>query len=206
MDPGGREAVMKLDSIRPFQVKLDLKTGLLSPPAAVFVRRLSDMAAFYLDQAEVRRTLDGGEDPEIYSGYDAAVPDEDGQIVFRTTIINAGHIGGEYFMTKGHHHIRDTGELYVGMTGQGLMLMESREGEFASEELAPTAAVYVPPGWAHRTVNVGETPLAFLAAFMGNAGHDYDSIERRGFSRRVFAGPQGAELRPGRLEGTPRWA
>ena len=60
-------------------------------------------------------------------------------------------------------------------------------------------AVYVPPRWVHRTVNTGPEPLVFLASYFAGAGHDYASVERSGFSRRVYRGASGPELRPPRL-------
>ena len=181
---------------RPFRVALDFGTGSLTPFGGSLVRRLSDMAGSYEDQAAVDSLLACGENPVIYRAYDAGVPHQPGHLIFRTTIIDAGTVGSEFFMTKGHHHDRDSAELYLGMSGQGLMLMESRDGAFSCEELAPHAAVYVPPGWAHRTVNTGAEPLIFLAAYFADAGHDYAAIERSGFSRRVHRGAAGPELRP----------
>lgn len=180
---------------RPFRVILDFDTGALTPFTGSFARRLSEMADAWADQGEVARLLAAGQDPVIYTGYDADVPHDAGHLPFRTTIISPGTVGGEYFMTKGHHHCRDTAEVYVGMSGTGLMIMETRGGEFASAALEPCASVYVPPGWAHRTVNTGGVSLVFLAAYPGDAGHDYAAIERSGFSRRVFRGPSGPELR-----------
>lgn len=152
------------------------------------------MADAYQDKAAVRHLLADG-DPVIYTGFDANVPFEAGHLVFRTTIIRPGTVGSEFFMTKGHHHTRDSAELYLGMSGEGIMIMESRDGDFAHERLTPSAAVYVPPGWAHRTANTGTGPLSFLAVYFGDAGHDYESIERSGFSRRVLRGETGPELR-----------
>ena len=181
---------------RPFQVMLDFGRGSLTPSSGAFGRRLSEMAGAYSDQQAVRRLLAAGEDPVIYFGYDADVPHAADHLPFRTTIVNPGTVGAEFFMTKGHHHVRDTAEVYVGMSGTGLMVMETRDGQFACEPLVPSATVYVPPGWAHRTVNTGPEPLVFLATYPGDAGHDYESIERSGFSRRAYRGPGGAELRP----------
>jgi glucose-6-phosphate isomerase len=181
---------------RPLRVALDFDTGSLDPFGESLIRRLSDMAGSYEDQAAVHSLLACGENPVIYRAYDAGVPHQPGHLIFRTTIIDAGTVGSEFFMTKGHHHERDSAELYVGMSGQGFMLMESREGEFCCEELVRHAAVYVPPGWAHRTVNTGTEPLIFLAAYFADAGHDYAAIERSGFSRRVHRGEAGPELRP----------
>jgi glucose-6-phosphate isomerase len=174
---------------------LDFDTGSLTPFTGSFARRLSEMAGAWADQDEVARLLAAGEDPVIYAGYDADVPHDAGHLPFRTTIISPGTVGGEFFMTKGHHHCRDTAEVYVGMSGTGLMIMETRGGEFATAALEPCASVYVPPGWGHRTVNTGGAPLVFLATYPGDAGHDYAAIERSGFSCRVFRGAAGPEIR-----------
>jgi len=44
---------------------------------------------------------------------------------------------------------------------------------------------YVPPYWAHRTVNTGNQPFIFFAAWPGDSGHDYGTIEDRGFAKIV---------------------
>ena len=53
---------------------------------------------------------------------------------------------------------------------------------------------YVPGGWAHRSVNVGAEPLVFFAAYVGDAGHDYDTVERTGFPVLIVAGDDGPEV------------
>jgi glucose-6-phosphate isomerase, archaeal len=186
-------------SERPFAVTLGASSGLLSPSTRKLVRRLSDMASLYEDQEAVEQVLGSGNDPVIYEGRYADVPERPGNLAFLTTTIAPGTVGSEYYMTKGHHHVQDSGELYLGLSGQGLMVMESREGDFAYEPLTPSVAVYVPPRWAHRTVNTGPEPLVFLASYFAGAGHDYSTVERSGFSRRVYRGTSGPEVRPPRL-------
>jgi glucose-6-phosphate isomerase, archaeal len=190
-------------SPRPFAVTLDFASGSLVPSRDVVVRKLSDMARFFEDQESVESLLRPGDDPVIYESQQADVPERPGNLAFLTTTIAPGTVGSEFYMTRGHHHVRDSGEVYLGMSGQGLMVMESRDGELACEALAPSLSVYVPPGWAHRTVNTGAVPLVFFAAYFAGAGHDYSMVENQGFSRRVHRGPSGPELRPPVLAGKP---
>ena len=186
--------------VRPFALTLDFPNGPLAPSRGL-VRKLSDMASFFEDQDAVSESLRAGNDPVIYRSHEAEVPERPGNLAFLTTTIAAGKVGSEFYMTRGHHHMQDSGEFYLGMAGEGLMVMESRDGEFASEPLVPSLAVYVPPGWAHRTVNTGPGPLVFLAVYFAGAGHDYRAVERFGFSQRVYQGADGPELRPPSLAG-----
>ena len=46
--------------------------------------------------------------------------------------------------------------------------------------------VYVPPYWAHRSVNVGAEPLISFCVYNAEAGHNYGDIETEGFAKRVL--------------------
>ena len=65
------------------------------------------------------------------------------------------------------------------------MLLMQVEDRFSSLRMGRNTVAYVPPYWAHRSINVGNEQLVFFAVYPGNAGHDYGTIEREGFSRRV---------------------
>ena len=100
-------------------------------------------------------------------------------------------------MTKGHFHAeRATGEVYVGLAGRGLLLLQTEEGETAEQPMGRGTVAYVPPGWAHRTVNTGDEELVFFAVYPGQAGHDYGTIETTGFLRRVVRTPEGPAVVP----------
>ncbi|MGO9150673.1 MAG: glucose-6-phosphate isomerase family protein [Acidimicrobiales bacterium] len=105
------------------------------------------MARAFEDQEAVARILESGEDPAIYTSRYPDIPNEPGYLAFLTTIISLGTVGSEFYMTKGHHH-RDSAELYIGLSGQGMMIMESHGGgwDFSQQELVPSASVYVPRG------------------------------------------------------------
>ena len=66
------------------------------------------------------------------------------------------------------------------------MVMETLDGEWAIEELRPGRVLYVPPYWAHRSVNTSQDDdLITFYVYPGNAGHDYGTIERQGFRKLV---------------------
>jgi len=178
----------------PFSATLDFKSGYLTPHEATLTRRLSEMPGAYADAEAARELISDAGDPVVYRAFDAPVPEERDHLVYRTTIISPGRVGAEYFMTKGHHHERDSAEFYLGMAGTGLMVLQDRTGDLRVEKLTPDVSVYVPPGWAHRTVNTGDDDLVFLAVYLGDAGHDYASIERDGFTARGFATGDGPEV------------
>jgi glucose-6-phosphate isomerase len=94
-----------------------------------------------------------------------------------------GKIGKEYFMTKGHlHSWRPAAEVYIGLSGEGVMLLEDESaGESHMVELRPNGVVYVPGHTAHRTMNVGSTPLTYLGVYPARAGHNYSSIAQKNF-------------------------
>jgi glucose-6-phosphate isomerase len=105
------------------------------------------------------------------------------------SIVHPGKVGKEFFMTKGHFHsVLETAELYYCLCGEGYMVMETPEGDTSVEELRPGKVLYVPPRWAHRSVNVGpKGDLVTFYVYPSHAGHDYGTIEKRGFRKLVVA-------------------
>ena len=151
------------------------------------------------------RILESGEDPAIYTSRYPDIPNEPGYLAFLTTIISLGTVGSEFYMTKGHHH-RDSAELYIGLSGQGMMIMESHGGGVG---LLPAGAGAIgvglcPPGWAHRAVNTRSAPLTPLAAFFGDAGHEHSSMERKAASPYGSIAARRARGCTGRRLGTRR--
>lgn len=177
----------------PLVADLEWATGLMRPGRLVTVRNLSDMAEAYEDHQSIAAMLAAGADPVIYEAYESESPKGPGELVFRTTIIRPGTVGDEYFMTLGHHHVRDSGEIYLGLAGHGQMIMETRDGFAQTASIAPSRCVYVPGGWSHRTINDGDEPFVFFAVYLADAGHDYASVAARGFAARLCRGTNGPE-------------
>ena len=170
----------------PFSKHFSFGDG-LSPDATPTRRVLSAMRGMYADDAAFERMLAQG-DPLVYAFYELGAPSCSGDLAFGTSITYPGQVGEEYFMTKGHFHtILETAEVYWCVRGQGLMLMENPEGDVRCETLVPGTALYVPKRYAHRSINTGTEPLVTFFVFRADAGHDYGTIERKGFRKLVVS-------------------
>lgn len=171
------------DYERGFTIDLDMKTG-MSSMKETGKRYLSNMKGMFADSEALDEMLEK-EDKLVYEFHEMGVPETDGDLAFGCSITYPGKVGDEYFMTKGHFHtILDTGEVYYCMGGHGYMLLESPEGDWSMQELTPGKMVYVPKRYAHRSINVSNTePLLTFFVFRGDAGHDYGTIETKGYRK-----------------------
>jgi len=170
----------------PFTFEIALPGGVPAHYDGHIVRRLSDMAGMFADERTFARLLAQG-DPIMYQVYEIHRPEVAGELLHGTSIVHAGQVGDEYHMTKGHFHaVLEAAEIYYCLQGRGMMIMETPEGDWAVEELRPGRVLYVPPRWAHRSVNTGpQEDLVTFFVYPGHAGHNYGAIERRGFRKRV---------------------
>ena len=107
----------------------------MAPHGRAVVRRLSEMGGTFADAETVATLVGQGDDRIIYRSYTADVPEQPGHLAYLTTIILPGEVGGEYYVNHGHYHQKDSAEVYLGMGGRGLMLMQARGGQFRTEEL-----------------------------------------------------------------------
>ncbi len=142
------------------------------------ITKLSDMRDLFSDEEAVSETL-RHHNPVIYEVY---IHESDGRgaLSYALTRLYPGDIAGEYYMTKGHFHEREVGEVYIGLSGRGLVLMQNREGDTKKDLLSPGSIIHVPSTYGHRTVNTGSEDLVFLSVYPSNAGHDY-SLGRTAF-------------------------
>ncbi|MCG0283493.1 glucose-6-phosphate isomerase [Streptomyces sp. PSAA01] len=177
-----------------------LVTG-LSQARKPLQRRMSAMAGMYADQETAERLAE--EDVLVYEFFDMGVPRSTGEVAYGTSITYPGKVGDEYFMTKGHFHsVLDTAEIYYCLRGRGLMMMENPEGDVQWAEFTPGQGVYVPGRYAHRSINTSpDEPLVTFFAFPGHAGHDYGTIESKGF-RKIVVERDGAPA----VVDNPKWA
>lgn len=151
-------------------------------------RRLSELQDAFADRVAYRAALSAG-DPVIYAVAKLAPAQGEGALNLALNRIHPGQIGREYYLTKGHFHAwRAAGEYYIGLQGEGVMLLEdAARTESQMVPLQPHSAVYVPGYTAHRTINVGKEPLVYLTIFPAEAGNDYTPIAEHNFAQVMIA-------------------
>lgn len=145
-------------------------------------RHLSDLRGCFADPAAYELALAEG-DRLLYEVTTVEPAHGDGQLHYGLGILYPGKIGNEYHLTKGHLHThRPAAEIYVGLQGEGAMLLEDEATHLSRlVRLAAGCVVYVPGHCAHRTMNTGSDPLVYLGIYPANAGHDYRPIAERNF-------------------------
>jgi glucose-6-phosphate isomerase len=122
-----------------------------------------------------------------------------GGLFFGITRIHPGAVGNEYFMTRGHFHkIENRAEFYWGMEGEGMLILMDRNRNTWAEKMYPGSLHYINGYTAHRTANTGNGILSFGACWPADAGHDYETIAKSGFSKILVNRNGNPALVPGR--------
>ncbi len=174
-------------SARPCAVLVSADTGVIPEATAHYQKRLSDLRGLFIDSANLERRIREEDDPLCYENYAFNQSQTEGDLFFGTTIIYPGKVGSEYHLTRGHYHSkRDHAETYQALSGRGLVLFEQEDGTSCSAELTPGKVTYIPPFWAHRSINTGEVPLIFLWTCPVEAGHDYTALGEHGMRQIVI--------------------
>jgi glucose-6-phosphate isomerase, archaeal len=146
------------------------------------VRRLADLRECFIDRTAYEAALAEG-NPIIYTVTSFAPGHGAGDLHYGFGSLTPGMIGEEYYMTKGHlHEWREAAEVYIGLNGEGVMLLEEESsGTSRLQHLRAGQTIYVPGHTAHRTFNIGDVPLTYVGVYPARAGHDYHTIAHRNF-------------------------
>lgn len=159
---------------------------LVGSDVKTFSKTIEQMRPLFLDQKAISQ-LPG--DVEVYrvQSYTPVDDGTEGGLFWGSTILQPGKVGPEYYMTKGHFHkIRNRAEYYATVRGEGALLLMDEGGATRCERMSPGSTHYIPGHTAHRVANTGSTPLVFAACWPSDAGYDYETIERDGFSARLL--------------------
>ena len=172
--------------------------GRLEGSNARYEKRLADLAGLYRDGAAYDAALGADDGSPVYWVESSGTEDGPGGLITGISVLEPGRVGDEYAMTRGHlHAISDRSELYLGLAGHGVMILETLDGRSEVVDVAPGRAVYVPGHWVHRSVNVGPDRFSTLFCYAADAGQDYAIIERAGgMASLVVAEGDGYTVRP----------
>lgn len=149
-------------------------------------KTLGEIRSIFADQETANRMP---ADLEIYrvQAYTPVAAGTEGGLYWGRTILQPGKVGNEYFMTRGHfHQVRNRAEYYLTFRGTGALLLMDESRNTRYQDMSPGSVHYIPANTAHRVANTGDTPLEFSACWPSDAGYDYETIEREGFSARLL--------------------
>ncbi len=152
-----------------------------------YEKRLGDMEGVYRDGAAWEAAVsEHGADRLEYWVDDHRYQEGPGALIVGTTTVLPGRMGDEFALTRGHlHAVSDRAELYYCLSGRGVMLMDTLDGQSSAIELTPGKAVDVPGHWVHRSVNVGDEPFVTLFCYAADAGQDYAVISDAGGMKNI---------------------
>lgn len=165
----------------PARLVPDGQFGTLDGGSERYEKRLHELAGLYRDSAAFERELAADDGAPVYWVESNAVERGAGALTIGISTLEPGRIGREFAMTRGHLHRRaEHAELYYGLAGTGVILMDSLDGRSRAVEITPGVAVHVPGHWVHRSVNVGPDRLSTLFCYATDAGQDYELIAAAG--------------------------
>lgn len=155
-----------------------LATGELHGNTGEYTKQVGDMAGVYLDsEAWEREVAQNGAETLVYSVKEQRYDSGPGTLIVGTSTVLAGSYGDEFALTRGHlHTLSDRAELYYCLSGRGVMLLDTVDGQSTAIELTPGKSVNVPGQWIHRSVNVGPEPFVTLFCYSADAGQNYGII------------------------------
>ena len=153
---------------------------------ATSVRVLNDIKNIFADK-DAAENMDGNMVAYRVASVEPVAQGTPGGLYMGITYLSAGKVGDEYFMTKGHFHSnRDTAEYYWGLEGEGMLILMDEDRNVWAERMFPGSLHYIPGKVAHRVANTGNEVLVFAASWPSDAGHDYGTIARDGFAKRLL--------------------
>lgn len=179
--------------VSPTQISVDIANGRLIPSGPALIRKLSDLKGCFQNKDAWKKNVEQ-DNKIVYQVISSIVPESKRELPQSITTIYPGVCGDELYMTKGHQHPDPQGEIYFGLEGTGGIIMFDGQQSLWIE-IIPGKIGYIPPGWAHRSVNTGTDAYKFLAVYPGSAGHDYQWVLDNGMGLRAFKKNNSIDLR-----------
>jgi glucose-6-phosphate isomerase len=169
-------------------MQMNWAKGLFEPNAEAreSVKTLGQLADVFADRNALR-AMDANTVVYRVQVWHPVPEGTEGGLFWGVTVIEAGLVGSEYFMTHGHFHLkRDRSEYYATLEGDGALIMMDERRKTWMEPMTFGSVHFIPPQTAHRVANIGKSPLRFMACWPSDAGHDYEIIRNQGFGSRLL--------------------
>jgi glucose-6-phosphate isomerase len=147
---------------------VNLATGRSGEPTSV--RTVRDLAHLFPN-------ADPSDDRVVYRTYGMSGEDTDQpELRWATTVIEPGDVNGQPFMTRGHAHVKpERGEWMMTLSGTGELWLKG-DSWHAPKPMRPGSIHMIDGALAHRVVNTGQDPLAFIVVWLSDCGHDYTPL------------------------------
>ena len=169
----------------PISADFEKKSGFFPQATGYYSKTFNELEGMYENEGEFQNMLPKWNNKVVYEVWEHRSSKNNGDLVFGTSVMKPGRVGEEFFLTRGHQHQKARcAETYFCLSGTGIILMESPDGEIKALDLGKDQLVYVPPLWFHRSINIGESELVTLFTYNSDAGQNYEIIKKRGGMRK----------------------
>ena len=150
-----------------------------------YSKKFNELEDMYENKLEFQKMLPKWKNRVVYEVWEHRSSENKGDLVFGTSVMKPGRVGDEFFLTRGHQHQKAyCAETYFCLSGKGVILMESPDGDIKALKLEKSQLVYVPPLWLHRSVNIGDSELVTLFTYNSDAGQNYEILKKSGGMRK----------------------
>lgn len=143
---------------------------------------------YYKEIDFIYENKDNSLDPDTLM-YEVYSINEGGEnaLLMGMTVMYPVTVCGECNLTRGHFHLdRTEPEIYFGCGGEGLLIYMKEDGEIFAEKVFKGSIHYIHGEYAHRLVNTGDEVFKVGAFWRELAGHDYQAIEDKPFTYKVY--------------------
>ena len=174
-----------MQKIDPILADLKIIAGNFPQATGHYSKTFDELEGMYENEKEFQKMLPKWRNRVVYEVWEHRASKNKGDLVFGTSVMKPGRVGDEFFLTRGHQHQKAyCAETYFCLSGKGVILMESPDGEIKALKFGKGQLVYVPPFWLHRSVNIGDSELVTLFTYNSDAGQNYEILKKRGGMRK----------------------
>jgi glucose-6-phosphate isomerase, archaeal len=171
----------------PALLTIDAASGVFHGANGRYEKSIRELEGVYRDTDAFALLVAKSGDDAAYWVESSNTQSDTGGLITGLSVLEPGRVGDEYFMTRGHLHARaECAEMYLGVAGRGVMLLETLDGRSSAVAIEAGQVVYVPGWWIHRSVNVGGERLVTLFSYSVEAGQNYELIARAGGMRQLI--------------------